>query len=124
MLRAYGLGAGTYTGIEAVSNAVNTLREPRVQTGKRTMLYMAVSLSLVVGGLLLAYLLYQDVLRHDPSDTGWLGRDRFVLSSLSSALVAAMRESISMLKSSRLRTRSARKIRSFLFSICNGMSSA
>ena len=57
MLRAYGLGAGTYTGIEAVSNAVNTLREPRVQTGKRTMLYMAVSLSFVVGGLLLAYLL-------------------------------------------------------------------
>jgi hypothetical protein len=41
-----------------VSNAVNTLREPRVQTGKRTMLYMAVSLSFVVGGLLLAYLLY------------------------------------------------------------------
>jgi len=59
MLRAYGLGAGTYTGIEAVSNAVNTLREPRVQTGKRTMVYMAVSLSFVVGGLLLAYLLYQ-----------------------------------------------------------------
>lgn len=58
LLRAYGLGAGTYTGIEAVSNAVNTLREPRVQTGKRTMLYMAVSLSFVVSGLLLAYLLY------------------------------------------------------------------
>jgi hypothetical protein len=58
MLRAYGLGAGTYTGIEAVSNAVNTLREPRVQTGKRTMIYMAVSLSFVVGGLLLGYLLY------------------------------------------------------------------
>ncbi|MEI7534153.1 MAG: APC family permease [Verrucomicrobiae bacterium] len=58
MLRAYGLGAGTYTGIEAVSNAVNTLREPRVQTGKRTMVYMATSLSFVVGGLLLAYLLY------------------------------------------------------------------
>jgi amino acid transporter len=57
-LRAYGLGAGTYTGIEAVSNAVNTLREPRVQTGKRTMFYMSVSLSFVVGGLLLAYLLY------------------------------------------------------------------
>ncbi len=58
LLRAYGLGAGTYTGIEAVSNAVNTLREPRVQTGKRTMIYMAVSLSFVVGGLLLAYLIY------------------------------------------------------------------
>ena len=58
MLRAYSLGAGTYTGIEAVSNGLNTLREPRVQTGKRTMIYMAASLSFVVGGLLLAYLLY------------------------------------------------------------------
>jgi transketolase len=27
-----------------------------------------------------AYLLYQKVMRHDPSDTSWLGRDRFVLS--------------------------------------------
>ena len=58
VLKAYSLGAGTYTGIEAVSNGLNTLREPRVQTGKRTMVYMAVSLSVVVGGLLLAYLLY------------------------------------------------------------------
>lgn len=58
VLRAYSLGAGTYTGIEAVSNGLNALREPRVQTGKRTMVYMAVSLSFVVGGLLLAYLLY------------------------------------------------------------------
>jgi amino acid transporter len=58
VLRAYSLGAGTYTGIEAVSNGMNTLREPRVQTGKRTMVYMAASLSFVVGGLLLAYLLY------------------------------------------------------------------
>ena len=58
ILRAYSLGAGTYTGIEAVSNGLNALREPRVQTGKRTMLYMGTSLSFVVGGLLLAYLLY------------------------------------------------------------------
>ncbi len=58
MLRAYSLGAGTYTGIEAVSNGLNSLREPRVETGKRTMVYMATSLSFVVGGLLLAYLLY------------------------------------------------------------------
>jgi amino acid transporter len=58
VLRAYSLGAGTYTGIEAVSNGLNTLREPRVQTGKRTMIYMGASLSFVVGGLLLAYLLY------------------------------------------------------------------
>jgi transketolase len=27
-----------------------------------------------------AYLLYQKVMRHDPTDTHWLGRDRFVLS--------------------------------------------
>ena len=58
LLRAYSLGAGTYTGIEAVSNGLNVLREPRVQTGKRTMLYMGASLAFVVGGLLLAYLLY------------------------------------------------------------------
>ena len=59
ILRAYSLGAGTYTGIEAVSNGVSALREPRVQTGKRTMVYMATSLAFVVGGLMLAYLLYQ-----------------------------------------------------------------
>jgi amino acid transporter len=58
ILRAYSLGAGTFTGIEAVSNGLNALREPRVETGKRTMVYMATSLSFVVGGLLLAYLLY------------------------------------------------------------------
>ncbi|HZL12957.1 MAG TPA: amino acid permease [Verrucomicrobiae bacterium] len=58
ILRAYSLGAGTYTGIEAVSNGLYSLREPRVQTGKRTMIYMGVSLAFVVGGLLLAYLLY------------------------------------------------------------------
>src|SRR5690606_35729418 len=28
-----------------------------------------------------AYLLYQNVMRHDPSDSRWLGRDRFVLSA-------------------------------------------
>jgi amino acid transporter len=59
ILQSYSMGAGTYTGIEAVSNSVSALREPRVQTGKRTMVYMGTSLSLVVGGLLLAYLLFQ-----------------------------------------------------------------
>jgi amino acid transporter len=58
MMRAYSLGAGTYTGIEAVSNGLPILREPRVRTGKRTMIYMGSSLALLVGGLLLAYLLY------------------------------------------------------------------
>lgn len=58
VLRAYSMGAGTYTGIEAVSNGMPMLREPRVQTGKRTMRYMAVSLATVVMGLIIAYLLY------------------------------------------------------------------
>ena len=33
-----------------------------------------------------AYLLYQNRLRHNPADTGWLGRDRFVLSCGHSSL--------------------------------------
>lgn len=59
LLKAYSMGAGTYTGIEAVSNGLPILREPRVQTGRRTMLYMGVSLALTVAGLLVAYLLFQ-----------------------------------------------------------------
>jgi amino acid transporter len=58
VLRAYSMGAGTYTGIEAVSNGLPILREPRVATGKRTMHYMAISLSVTVAGLLFGYLLY------------------------------------------------------------------
>jgi len=57
-LRAYSLGGGTYTGIEAVSNGLPILREPRVATGKRTMLYMAVSLAFMAGGILFCYLLW------------------------------------------------------------------
>jgi amino acid transporter len=56
---AYSMGAGTYTGIEAVSNGLQIMREPRVATAKRTMTYMAVSLSLTAGGILLAYLLFR-----------------------------------------------------------------
>lgn len=55
-MRAYSLGGGTYTGIEAVSNGMQIMREPRVQTGKRTMLYMATSLAFTAGMLLLCYL--------------------------------------------------------------------
>src|SRR5436190_15650445 len=57
MLRAFSLGGGTFTGIEAVSNGVGILREPRVENGKRTMLYMASSLAFTAGGILLCYLL-------------------------------------------------------------------
>lgn len=58
-LRAYSLGGGTYTGIEAVSNGLQIMREPRVQTGKKTMLYMGLSLAVTASGILLAYLLLQ-----------------------------------------------------------------
>ena len=58
-LRAYSLGGGTYTGIEAVSNNVNMLSEPRVRTGKMTMLYMALSLAFTAGGIIVLYLLWQ-----------------------------------------------------------------
>jgi amino acid transporter len=61
LLRAYSVGAGTYTGIEAVSNGLPILREPRVRTGRRTMLLMALSLGGMVAGLLIAYLLVRVV---------------------------------------------------------------
>jgi amino acid transporter len=57
LLSAYSMGAGTYTGIEAVSNGMSLLREPRVRTGRRTMALMALSLAGMVSGLLVAYLL-------------------------------------------------------------------
>lgn len=57
-LRAFSMGGGTYTGIEAVSNGMQIMREPRVQTGKRTMVYMASSLAITAGGLLVCYLLF------------------------------------------------------------------
>jgi amino acid transporter len=56
-LRAFSMGGGTYTGIEAVSNGLQILREPRVQNGKRTMVYMSTSLAVTAGGILLCYLL-------------------------------------------------------------------
>ncbi len=59
IFKSYSLGAGTFTGIEAVSNGIPILREPKVHTAKRTMLYMALSLSLMVMGLMIAYLLYK-----------------------------------------------------------------
>ena len=58
LLRAYSLGSGTYTGLEAVSNNVNMLAEPRVSTGKWTMYYMAGSLSVIAGGIIVLYLLW------------------------------------------------------------------
>jgi amino acid transporter len=67
VLRAYSMGAGTFTGIEAVSNAMPILREPRVQTAKRTMRYMALSLAFLAAGLMIGYLIYN--VRHEAGRT-------------------------------------------------------
>jgi amino acid transporter len=55
MMRAFSLGAGTFTGIEAVSNNLSILREPKVKTAKQTMRYMVISLASIVLGLMFAY---------------------------------------------------------------------
>jgi amino acid transporter len=57
-MRAYSMGAGTYTGIEAVSNGLQIMREPKVRTARQTMLYMSVSLALTAGGIMVCYLLF------------------------------------------------------------------
>jgi len=61
LMLAYSQGGGTYTGLEAVSNNVNILAEPRVRTGKMTMFYMALSLAFTAGGIILLYLLWEAV---------------------------------------------------------------
>ena len=70
-LRAFALGGGTFTGIEAVSNGLGIMREPRVRTGKRTMVMMATSLAVTAGGILIAYLLlHVDRFAADPEHAG------------------------------------------------------
>ncbi|MGB8931095.1 MAG: APC family permease [Anaeromyxobacteraceae bacterium] len=58
-VRAYSMGAGTYTGIEAVSNGIQIMREPKVHTARRTMTYMAASLAVTAAGILVLYLLFR-----------------------------------------------------------------
>ncbi|MFA0822539.1 MAG: APC family permease [Methanomethylovorans sp.] len=58
ILHSYSMGAGTYTGIEAVSNAVPVMRDPKVKTAKRTMRLMAISLAFMAAGLMITYILY------------------------------------------------------------------
>ena len=55
--KAYSLGGGTYTGIEAVANGMKIMREPVIHTAKRTMVYMAFSLAITASGILVCYLL-------------------------------------------------------------------
>jgi amino acid transporter len=55
MATAYAAGAGTYTGIEALSENAHTLKPPRAQTGARAMAFIAVSLAILAGGIMLLY---------------------------------------------------------------------
>jgi amino acid transporter len=82
VLRAYSLGGGTYTGVEALSNNLHMLAEPRIANGKRTMLYMALSLAFTAGGIILLYVLWEAkpvvgqtlnaiVFRNIIDDLGW-----------------------------------------------------
>ena len=58
VMKAYSMGAGTYTGIEAVSNGLPNLREPRVKTAIKTMRLLSISLSIAVIGLIISYFLF------------------------------------------------------------------
>jgi amino acid transporter len=52
---AYAAGAGTYTGIEALSENAQYLKPPRAKTGARAMALIAGSLAIVAGGIMLLY---------------------------------------------------------------------
>jgi amino acid transporter len=67
IMHAFSMGAGTFTGIEAVSNNLSVLKEPKVQTAKVTMRYMAISLSITAMGLFLSYILLNAT--HKPGKT-------------------------------------------------------
>lgn len=56
--KAFSLGGGTYTGLEAVSNSINSLAEPRVKTAKATLWAIAFSLAFMAAGIILMYLLW------------------------------------------------------------------
>lgn len=58
LMHAFSRGAGTFTGLEAVSNSMEILHEPRVKTGKRTMLYMASSLAVCASAILIGYVMF------------------------------------------------------------------
>ncbi len=58
-LKAFSMGGGTYTGLEAVSNNVHNLASPRVKTAKITMFLVAISLAFMAFGIIFLYLLWE-----------------------------------------------------------------
>jgi amino acid transporter len=87
-LRAFSLGGGTFTGIEAVSNGMAIMREPRIRTAKRTMLLMATSLAITASGILLAYLLLHVLPRNGKTMNAVLAENFVGDGTLASAFIA------------------------------------
>ena len=56
--KAFSLGGGTYTGLESVSNSLHSLAEPKVVTGRNTLLAVAFSLAFMATGIIMLYLLW------------------------------------------------------------------
>jgi amino acid transporter len=56
--KAFSMGGGTYTGLEAVSSSMHNLAAPRVRTGKLTMICIATSLAFMATGIIMLYLLW------------------------------------------------------------------
>jgi amino acid transporter len=86
-MRAFSLGGGTFTGIEAVSNGIAIMREPRVRTAKRTMVLMATSLAITASGILLAYLLLHVTPERGKTMNGILATKFFGHSAIAYVLV-------------------------------------
>ena len=93
ILHAYSLGGSSYTGIEAVSNGLPILREPRVETGKKTMIYMAISLAVIAGGLIVGFLFFRvtpvenktlNAVLFEQVAQNWPGGRWFILATLAS----------------------------------------
>lgn len=57
--KAFSLGGGTYTGLESVPNSAQNLAEPRIRTGKNTMMVVAASLAFMAAGIIMVYLLWE-----------------------------------------------------------------
>ncbi len=57
-LKAFSMGGGTYTGLEAVSTNTHSLAEPRIKTAKITMFLVALSLAFTAAGIITLYLLW------------------------------------------------------------------
>jgi amino acid transporter len=67
LVRAYGLGGSTYSGVEAVSNNINLVAEPRIRNGRIVMFHVALTLAFTAGGLVLLYSLWD--VRPEPGQT-------------------------------------------------------